>query len=165
MPELPHPVSPAPSKPRPHVNQLLSAAINPFPPQKFDPFIRLSITSYPPWKSALHGSTAAVWLVQGDPLHHTEHWRGSHGGEFDIKSEAFILLQGGKGLRSDAARRERLFLRFDRREPINHIMWNEVNAVVQRQTHRSLGLCLCSDNAEEGWCCWAAEVWLSKLYQ
>lgn len=63
---------PCSSRRRSSVNEL-SATINPFPAQKSDLFIRLSITFYPPWNSALCGSKAAVWLVQGDPLHRNEH--------------------------------------------------------------------------------------------
>lgn len=93
------------SKPGSHVNQL-SVAINPFPPQKLDLFIRLSITFYPLESLLCVVQKEAVWLVQGDPLHRSEHsWgeasQGSLGERpprLDIKSEALIPLRGGKEL-------------------------------------------------------------------
>lgn len=72
MPDLPVPSRPPFSKPRSHVNQL-SAAINPFPPQKLDLFIRLPIT--------LHPRESLLCLIhkrraRSDPLHRSEHSGG-----------------------------------------------------------------------------------------
>lgn len=84
------------------VNQL-SAAINPFPLQKLDLFIKPLLTLHPP-PSKVYGpkSKVGMWLVRGDPLHR----RGSLQGKFGkfgrkvsssyIKSHVLLPLRGGE---------------------------------------------------------------------
>lgn len=106
MPELPVPSKPPFSKPRSHVNQL-SAAINPFPPQKLDLFIRLPITFHPPESllCLVHKRRA-----RSDPLHLSEHSGGMFRREASSswhKVSSFSASPGRKrGREADMRRRK-----------------------------------------------------------
>lgn len=169
MPERPF------SRPRPHVNQL-SAAINPFPPQKLDLFIRPSLTFYPPESLLCSGSKEAVCLLQADRLHHAEHSRAR--GKFGEKSPALIPLRGGRALCCSGWGG---WHRKERRIPLDMIWSNtevhkshlvkwhlklSLDFMVQRHTHVcSISSSLTAQREEDAVGLQASEVWWSKLYK
>lgn len=86
MPESPAPPSPPPSlNPVSHVNQL-STAINPFPLQKLDLFIKLSVTFHPPPPESLLWFRRGCVACSGDPLHRSEHSGG------DVYERGLLIL-------------------------------------------------------------------------